>query len=88
MKPIKTHTFNGRKYKIDLLGPVDGLTDTFNLDDRHLAILADLKTKQGLITVIHESLHACNWRATEDVVDRVSTEIGGFLWRLGYRKKR
>ena len=23
---------------------------------------------------------------TEEVVDRVSTEIGSFLWRLGYRK--
>jgi len=87
MKPVKTHKFNGRRYKIDI-DVLDGLVDQYTLhNDRTLRILTGLKTKKGLVTVIHESLHAENWAATEEVVDRVSREIGSFLWRLGYRLK-
>ena len=82
---IKTHTFNGRKYKI-YIEAVDGVTDTYKLDDRYLSIFADLKTKRGLITALHEALHAENWAKGEEPIERVSREIGTFLWRLGYRK--
>lgn len=86
MQPVKTHTFNGRRYKIDV-DKLDGYVDQYTLhNDRTLHIFADLETKKGLITVIHEALHAENWAATEEVVDRVSREIGSFAWRLGYRK--
>ena len=37
-------------------------------------------------TAIHELLHAENWAETEEVVDRVSSEIGKVLWRAGYRR--
>ena len=86
MGPVKTHKFNSRIYKIDI-DVLDGLVDQYTLhNDRTLRILTSLKTKKGLITVIHEALHAENWAATEEVVDRVSREIGSFLWRLGYRR--
>jgi hypothetical protein len=49
--------------------------------------MESLKTKNGLVTAIHEALHAENWSKDEDTVDRVSKEIGTFLWRLGYRWK-
>lgn len=65
------------------------MTDTYSLDSqngREINIFAGVTTKNGLVTLIHESLHAENWAASEAVVDRVSTEIGDFLWRLGYRK--
>ena len=87
MRLVRTHTFNGRKYKIEIKpGPTDGVCDQYKLE-RLLSIYADLETENGLITALHEALHAENWAATEDVVDRVSTEIGNFLWRLGYRRK-
>jgi len=88
MRKVKTHTFNGRKYHIDV-DLIEGWCDQFKLDaqnGRCIHILADLSTQKGLIVAIHEALHAENWAATEDVVDRVSKEIGSFLWRLGYRK--
>ena len=79
--------FNGRKYTIYMPGHrVDGMTDTYGLDDRMLMCVAKTKTRNELITLIHESLHAENWAATEEVVERVSSEIGNFLWRLGYRR--
>lgn len=87
MKHVRTHTFNGRKYKIEI-GPLDGCCDQYKCNERYIQIFADLKTKDGLITAIHESLHAENWAASEEVVERVSSEIGSFLWRLGWRKKR
>ncbi|HDY69123.1 MAG TPA: hypothetical protein ENH85_15210 [Candidatus Scalindua sp.] len=83
-RPVRTHTFNGRLYKI-FVGALDGMCDTFKRE-RELVILADLDTRKGLITAVHESLHAENWAKKEADVERVGQEIGSFLWRLGYRK--
>ena len=88
MKKVKTHTFNGRKYKIDMLGPIDGASDLYKCNDRHLMICADPLTQAELITILHESLHVENWAQSEEIVDRVSTDIGKLLWRLGYRRKK
>ncbi len=86
MVKVLTHTFHGRKYKI-VISREDGNTDVYALNERFLSIYADMATQNGLITAIHEALHAENWAATEKVVERVSSEIGRFLWRLGYRIK-
>jgi hypothetical protein len=86
MKQVRTATFNGRKYRVcvDEDG-LDGWCDQYKLDKRYISINKKLNTMAGLITVIHEALHASNWAVTEKVIDRVSTEIGRLLWRLGYR---
>ena len=83
---IKTHVFNGRRYYIDV-DKIDGWCDQYKLNNKRMIhILSNPTTKNGLITIIHEALHAENWAETEEVVDRVSAEIGSFLWRLGFRK--
>jgi len=84
MKPVRTHKFNGREYKIIVTPPLDG-TCTQYKPEMELWIFESLKLRNGLITAIHEGLHACNWTAKEETVDRVSKDIGKFLWRLGYR---
>lgn len=86
MKPVRTHTFNGRRYKIYVRPAPDGFCDK---SPKHLElyIFCSLKTKDGLITAIHEALHAENHYAQEDAVDRTSKEVGNFLWRLGFRWK-
>jgi hypothetical protein len=81
---MKTHTFNGRKYEIDLDEAPDGYCVQYKAE-RELAIHADLKTRNGLITAIHEGLHACKWDASEETIDQASYDIGRFLWRLGFR---
>lgn len=89
MRKVKTHKFNGRSYKIDIREPVDGYCEQYGMTeaDREIAIFCDIKTKNGLITIIHEALHASDWRQDENAVDRVSSEVGNFLWRLGFRIK-
>jgi hypothetical protein len=83
---IRTATFNGIVYNIDVSVPVDGLTDPPKPGGRPtLAIFADLGTRSGLITALHESMHAICWSASEEKVDQAASEIGNFLWRLGYR---
>ena len=83
---VKTHSFNGRRYKITVYS-FNGMCDTYN-KEREIVILADLQTRNGLVTAIHEALHASSWTASENNVDRTSTEIGRFLWRLGYRLEK
>lgn len=80
---IQTHTFNGKTYTITV-EKLDGMCDTYN-KERELVILADLNTRAGLETAIHESLHCCNWPASEESVTQTAYDIARFLWRLGYR---
>ena len=88
MKNIKSHTFNGRLYKIAMTGPIDGMTDTYSLNERIMVISSEPYTKSELETAVHESLHASNWAASEEVVTRVGRDVARFLWRLGYRRQK
>lgn len=80
---IKTHTFCGRKYLIDI-GPYDGMCCCYKLE-REMHILRDLNTLAGLESVLHESLHACQWPASEERTEQTAHDIARFLWRLGWR---
>ena len=87
-RKVKTHRFNGVKYKIEASGEIDGITYTGKDDKAYPLIVAcNPKTKKGLITTIHEAMHATSWHSREEVIDRASTEIGTLLWRLGWRRK-
>lgn len=90
MRKVRYHTFNGVKYQLDLYAPFESSCDyPHNKDSTpQISIAVDIDTKEGLIALIHECLHAEQWAATEEVVDRTSIEIGNLLWRLGYRRKR
>ena len=86
---VKTHTFNGHKYDIRVGEELDGLCDCPHNKDTTPSIVVACEpfTRKELISLIHECLHAEDWRKTEKAVDRASSEIGSFLWRLGYRRK-
>jgi hypothetical protein len=83
---MKTHTFCGRKYDIDLCGKLDGFASQGGKNETML-IMAEGDTKKMLETIIHEALHACNWRAKEPDVLQTGKDIARLLWRLGYRKQ-
>ena len=83
---MKTHTFNGKKYDIDICGPLDGYASQGGKNET-MIIQCDIDTRKGLETLIHESLHACNWKAPEEDVLRTGKDIARFLWRLGYRRQ-
>ncbi len=86
MRPVRTHTFNGKKHLIHA-GPVDGICFQSNKKEKNyeLFLLHPLSEKNGLITALHEALHASDFNMNEEKVDRMSDEIGRFLWRIGYR---
>ena len=83
---VKTHTFCGKRYQITF-GLFDGLTDTFKRE-QEMIIMADLNTRNGLETVVHEALHACDWNKNEIMVEQTAYDIARLLWRLGYRRRR
>lgn len=87
MRQVRTHRFNGIQYDIDLCGSLKGCCDQPKGGNPSLRIMIDLKTQDGLITTIHEAMHASSYDKYEATVDRSSKEIGCFLWRLGYRRK-
>ena len=85
MKAVRTHSFNNRKYKIIISPPIDGQCTTYKLE-RELWIIEHPKTKNFLVTAIHEALHACSWSAKEELVTITAKDIARFLWRLNFRR--
>lgn len=81
---VRTATINGRRYQVDV-EQIDGWCDQYACNERFIHLIAPLNTQKGLITAIHEALHASNWAKSETTVDRTSKDIGRLLWRLGYR---
>lgn len=82
---MKTHTFCGRKYHI-CFDELDGWSDQKDDNRKWLMAMRSLDTKAGLETLIHEALHACDWKARENKVTDTARDIARFLWRLGYRR--
>ena len=93
---VKTHKFNGVKFNINL-DEIYGLCDEpitqKTLKEtpviritRGLPYSNKRGAKTGLITLIHECLHAERWLTTENKIEQISNDIGSLLWRLGYRR--
>jgi hypothetical protein len=85
-KPVKTATFNGRRYDFELIGRLDGCCDQYSDRGRVIMIMSPPNTRIELETIIHEGLHAGNWVASEDNVTQAAEDITRLLWRLGYRR--
>ena len=87
-RPVKTHTFNGINYDIDLYGKaiVGRCESPYETKKPALAIYTEEGTKLELETLIHEALHACFFAKTEKKVGQTAYDIGRFLWRLGFRR--
>jgi hypothetical protein len=58
-----------------------------HLQDGELYIDPRLYPKDYMDTVIHESVHMCLPKMSEDRVLNIATTITNLLWKLGYRKK-
>ena len=84
---LRTAMLNGHKYNFFFNGKVNGTCETHDTKDRHISIMTKPRTRNELITLIHEMLHAENWDASEAKVTRVADEIGCALWRAGYRRE-
>ena len=94
---VRTHTFNKVRYKIGVDEPYVGWCDKPKSPQKNEYPAIRLPSglpkgekkgaKLGLISLIHECIHAERWTLPEKRVDQIATEIGSLLWRLGYRRK-
>ncbi len=90
-RPVKSHIFRGRRYRIKHVPP-SKIKDEYGWCDgperkcKTIAIDNSLEELQQLDTYIHEAFHASNWDIDEAAVEQTATDIAKFLWRLGYRK--
>ena len=87
MKEVQIHTFCGKRFHIHL-GELHGLCICCEEEEheRELFLMEDLATREGLITAIHEAMHACDFNRQEITVNQEALDIGNFLWRLGFRQ--
>ena len=53
--------------------------------NKTIRIDSGLKGEERLEVIIHECLHASDWRASEEHVESTALSIANILWRLGYR---
>ena len=83
-----THVFRGRRYIVSSTKPrrIRGWCDDPINQDKTVNIPVEGHSKDNLITIIHEGLHACLWDTSEDAVEETSDSIADLLWRLGWRK--
>jgi len=85
---IKTHTFAGISYNIDVEVPFDGICESPRSSKQPvLRVSVGIDTCKGLKTLLHECLHACNWSVTEEVTERTACDIARLLWRLNFRRR-
>ncbi|MCP4566794.1 MAG: hypothetical protein GY841_04345 [FCB group bacterium] len=89
MKPIKTATFRGVKYKIDFDAESAGSCDPPNRPpDRELCVSEPIGNNQKtLYYMTHEALHALFWQRDEDDIVEAAQDLSRFLWRAGWRLK-
>jgi hypothetical protein len=98
-KPIKTHTFMGKRYNIKSVSPSKltyqergkkrqslGICQNPKKKGKTLKFNNTLTDKEELEVYIHEAKHACHWYFDEHTVEKSSLDLADFLWRLGYRK--
>ncbi len=81
----KSHTFNGRKYRIVWKKPykAQGLCDAPNVPDKVMQINPNNTPEEVCNTVIHEALHAELWDLDEAAVDRIAYSISELLDKCG-----
>lgn len=80
-KNLKTHTFLGKRYIVAY-----GQCDSPNTHNKAITVPTTGKTLFDLSTVIHESLHACDYEASENKVEETSDLIAEILWKQNFRK--
>ncbi len=87
---LKTHTFNGRKYIIEEVASIEGVTDVPGEPDPFTMLILEGDDFIAFHSAFHESLEA------SDFCDKCMHKKDGspntidatrFLWRLGYRIK-
>lgn len=80
----------GRRYQLVFtkLGreQARGSCDPPSIRGKQIRIDERLSGEEELEVVLHELLHACDWRADEEHIEQQASDMARVLWRLGWRK--
>ncbi len=63
-----------------------GECDAPSLSNKEIRVDIHLKGQEELEVLVHEAMHAIDWRADEEHVECAAVDLSRMLWRLGYRK--
>jgi hypothetical protein len=90
-RPIISHAFRGKRYQV--WGPPQRSKFFGSCDDpkdkrKKIQIPINGKRLFDLDTIIHESVHACEFDLAEEAVDGLAEATSKLLWRLGWRKEK
>jgi len=83
---IKSHTFRGVRYKVNVEQRIQGWADVPGREPKSIYVDPEMGPKDFLETAIHEGMHAEDPEEKEQVIHRRAAAIARWLWRLGYRK--
>lgn len=93
MKKVRSHTFLGKRYKIEWLSPSKVMRGTAyaavdhpETKNKKIQFSNDIKPNRELEILIHETLHLINWSMTEKDVTQLAKDMAKFFKRLGYIK--
>jgi len=65
-----------------VMRPCEGLT----IYGQTMVINTPNENEERLDTIVHETLHASNYKLTEAEVSRMANDISSVLWKAGYRR--
>lgn len=93
MKKVRSHTFLGKRYKIEWLSPSKVMRGTAyaavdhpETKNKKIQFSNDIKLTRELEIAIHEVLHIFAFEKTEKDVTQFAKDMAKFLKRLGYVK--
>ena len=85
---IKTHTFNGRRYSIEKVKSIEGVTDVPGEPDPYTMLILSGNNFIAFHSAFHESLEAagfCDACLHKKDGTPNTIEAARLIWRLGYR---
>lgn len=93
MKKVRSHTFIGKKYKIEWLSPSKVMSGTAyaaidnpESKNKKIQFANDIPKERELEIYLHELYHLFFWGALEKDVEQMGKDVAAFLKRLGYIK--
>lgn len=88
MRPVRSHVFRGKRYRIAWRKP-RGCVGSCDAPDTPGKVIY-IDPQQGeydiLETITHEAWHALDWDKAEEAVEENARCLARLLWRMGYRR--
>ena len=57
-----------------------------HVPNKRIRVDSSLDGEEKLEVILHECLHAADWKASEEYIEQTAIDLASILWRLGYRQ--